>query len=169
MNLRHDLRPGDVATIVRLHGEIYALERGWDSSFEQYVADGLGHFSASPDDRRNRIWLVEESEELIGMIGIVADGIDSAQLRWFLVVPAARGRGLGTMLLDRAVRFCRDAGYRSVFLWTVAGLDKAATLYTRSGFTLVETIEHRRWGEHLIEQRYEMELAPLSREASAAG
>src|SRR5690606_6885924 len=146
------------ATIVRLHGELYALERGWDSRFEQYVADGLEQFVSVADAHRNRIWLVEQGGDLVGMIGIVAAGDGAAQLRWFLVIPAARGKGLGRRLLGEAVAFSRGAGYRNVFLWTVAGLDKAATLYTEAGFTLIETIEHDRWGEHLIEQKFEMML-----------
>lgn len=159
MNVRHDLRPGDVATIVRLHGELYALERGWDSRFEQYVADGLEQFVSTADVHRNRIWLAEEGGHLVGVIGIVSAGDDAAQLRWFLVIPEARGKGLGSRLLGEAVAWSRGAGYRSVFLWTVAGLDRAATLYTEAGFTLIETIEHDRWGEHLIEQKYDMMLS----------
>ena len=41
MDVRCELRPGDVGTIVRAHGLHYAQEQGWDSTFEDYVAAGL--------------------------------------------------------------------------------------------------------------------------------
>lgn len=81
-----------------------------------------------------------------------------AQLRWFLVHPAARGQGLGRRLIAEALAFCRAAGYHRVILWTVRGLEAAAHLYRAAGFTRVEAETHERWGEVVTEERYELVL-----------
>ena len=82
-----------------------------------------------------------------------------AQLRWFLVEPSERGTGLGRRLVGEALGFCRAAGYRSVFLWTVGGLDAAAHLYVAHGFRKTETRPTARlWGADLSEERYDLTL-----------
>src|SRR5262249_23686772 len=53
---RTDLRPGDLGTIVRMHGVIYARERGFDPTFEAYVAGPLAEFVRSPSPRQ-RLWV----------------------------------------------------------------------------------------------------------------
>jgi ribosomal protein S18 acetylase RimI-like enzyme len=155
--LRADLRPGDLGSVVRLHGTVYARECGFDATFEAYVAAPLAEFvlAASP---RQRLWLAERGEEFVGCVSVVAAGPQEAQLRWFLVEPSARGAGLGKALLTDALAFARAAGYRSVLLWTVRSLAAAAHLYRSAGFLIAEERPTRRWGVDVVEQRYELAL-----------
>jgi GNAT superfamily N-acetyltransferase len=159
MELRTLLRPGDIGDIIRLHGVLYAQENGWDHTFEAYVAESLSRFALHHDPSRERIWIFEHEASLQGSIGIVAAENNVAQLRWFLLTPAVRGRGYGKVLLDEAIAFCRTAGYASVFLWTVRGLDAAAQLYRRAGFTLIEDKPGFHWGAHVVEERYQLTIA----------
>ncbi len=155
--LRNDLRPGDIGRIVLLHGSIYAREQGWDETFEAYVAGPLADFALRRGER-DRIWIAEGDGRIVGCIAIVEATPERAQLRWFLVDPAARGQGLGRRLLDEAVAFCGQSGYRSVFLWTVRALAAAARLYRAAGFELAEAKPSRQWGADLIEERFERGL-----------
>lgn len=157
VRLRSTLQPGDLGAIVRLHGVIYAAEYGWDHTFEAMVAGNIARFVVE-DDRAGRLWVAERGGEVAGCIGIVGQADGSAQLRWFLVNPAHRGAGIGRMLLDEALAFCRAEGFRSVFLWTVKGLDAAAYLYRSAGFRVTQEETHVRWGATVTEQRYDLAL-----------
>lgn len=155
--VRHDLRPGDLGFIVHLHGIIYSREYGFDPTFEAYVAGPLSEFARSGSER-DRLWIAEREGRIIGSIAIVGTSDDEAQLRWFLVDPSARGLGVGKRLLNDAVAFCRERGYRSVFLWTVGALTTAARLYRSVGFEKVEEALRHLWGADVVEERYDLHL-----------
>lgn len=155
VTLRTELRPGDIGRVVYMHGVIYEREYGFDHTFEAYVAGPLSEFARSHSSKE-RIWLAERDGRIIGCIAIVASSPEMAQLRWYLVDPDARGKGLGRRLLQEAVDFCRACGYRTVTLWTVSALTAAAHLYRSAGFSKVEEKPGRQWGVDVIEERYEL-------------
>ncbi len=157
LTVRTRLAPGDVGAVVRMHGVLYAREYGFDPTFEAYVAEPLAKFvlDGSP---RERIWLAERDGELAGSIAIVAESPDAAQVRWFLVAPDARGGGLGQRLLESAIAFAREAGYRRIVLWTVGALEAAARRYAAAGFIRTRAVAARRWGVDVVEEMYEMDL-----------
>jgi GNAT superfamily N-acetyltransferase len=88
-------------------------------------------------------------------MAIVRHSDTEAQLRWLLLHPSIRGKGLGSQLVQEAIDFCREADYKSVFLWTVSSLAAAARIYHDAGFHKTEENTHTIWGCVLTEQRYE--------------
>lgn len=157
--IRCDLRPGDLGTVTRLHGELYAAEHGFNHVFEAYVAESVAEFGKQYNPARDRLWLAEQDGQVVGMIGLVGRDSGAAQLRWLLVGPEGRGCGLGTRLLNECIGFAREAGYRSIYLWTVHTLEPAARLYHAAGFQLTEELpEMTLWGPPLREQRYDLTL-----------
>jgi len=157
MQIRHELRPGDVDEIIRMHGAIYAREHGFDDTFEAYGAGPLAEFALQAGVR-DRIWIAENGDRLVGCIAIVESSQSDAQLRWFLIDPAARGRGLGRRLLTEAVEFCKTRGYHQVFLWTVNVLEQAARVYLAAGFARTRQHPRKLWGVDLVEECYEKSL-----------
>ncbi len=154
ISIRNDLKPGDIGYLTYLHGILYAQEYGWDYTFEAYVAAPLAEF-AKTHTGRERIWIVESNGQVAGSVAIVQASLQAAQLRWMLLTPELRGRGLGRRLVESALAFCREQGYASVFLWTVSLLTVATRLYQSAGFQLTEQKTHHLWGAELTEQRYE--------------
>ena len=157
ISIRHDLRPGDIGYITYLHGILYAPEQGWDHTFDAYVAIPLAEFARSQSSRE-RIWIVEDGERTVGSLAIVKFSEREAQLRWLLLIPEMRGQGIGRKLVEEALDFCRDAGYSSVFLWTVNTLPIAARLYQSVGFRKTEELTHELWGRTVTEVKYELRL-----------
>ncbi|GAG75690.1 unnamed protein product, partial [marine sediment metagenome] len=87
--------------------------------------------------------------------GICAEK-EGAHLRWFIISDVLRGRGIGNRLIKEALNFCRNKGYRRVYLWTFEGLNAAKHLYEKSGFELVEQNKGIQWGTEVNEQRFEL-------------
>jgi len=156
--LRHFLKPGDMGRLIHLHGILYAREYGYDHTFESYVARGLAEFAQLFNPARDRIWLAEINDQIIGSIAIVGHSKAEAQVRWFLVHPECRGLGLGKRLMKEALRFCKDHKYKIIFLWTTSELNAARCLYTRAGFSKTEERTHEMWGKRVTEERYELRL-----------
>ena len=157
--VRHDLRPGDMGRVIALHGELYAREYGFDHGFEAYVAETVAEFGKLARPGLDRLWVAERDGQLVGCVAIIGREDGLAQLRWFLVHPEARGSGLGRRLVQESLAFCREAGYRSVCLWTVSGLEAAARLYLAVGFRKTETKPPAvLWGATLSEERYDLSL-----------
>jgi GNAT superfamily N-acetyltransferase len=157
VTIHTDLRPGDVGAVVRLHGIVYARERGFDPTFEAYVAGPLAEFVCRASVRE-RLWLAERGGAFVGCVAIVEAAPHTAQLRWYVVAPDARGAGLGTRLLKEAVAFCRAERYADVILWTESALTAAARLYQSVGFRKAEEKPGRMWGVDLVEEKYELRL-----------
>jgi GNAT superfamily N-acetyltransferase len=153
---RTELHPGDLAAILRLHGLLYDREYGFDVRFEAHVAEPLGRVVQRGLTNRERIWLVEDDGALTATIAIVEESTGTAQLRWFPVAPEARGKGLGTRLLEQAIGFSREAGYEKIILWTVSALTDAARLYRAAGFKRTESQPGEPWGRAVVEEKYEM-------------
>jgi len=157
-DLRTELRPGDVDAILRFHCDTYASEFGFDPTFETHVAAPLSAF-AETHSSRQRLWIAESNARMVGCVAILEADARSAQLRWFLVAPEARGAGLGRRLLTEAVSFSRSQDYARIFLWTVSVLHAAARLYRSLGFEIVEAKPERLWGIDLVEECYELKLS----------
>ena len=157
VTLRTELAPGDLGRIIGLHGVVYAREYGFDTTFEAYVAGPLAEFVRCRSDR-DRLWIAERGDRLVGCIAIVGTSREQAQLRWFLVDPSLRGLGLGKRLIHEAIEFCKRCSYETVFLWTVSALTVAARLYQSCGFQRIEERPAQQWGVQVVEEKYVLEL-----------
>ncbi len=65
---------------------------------------------------------------------------------------------IGKILAEKTINFCRDAGYHSIYLWTLKNLIAARIIYEQYGFKLIEEKEHFFWGQNLTEQCYTLKL-----------
>jgi GNAT superfamily N-acetyltransferase len=172
-------QPGDLGWVVMAHGELYASEFGWDTSFEALVARIVADYAAGPntdsDDAagpepgRQGAWIAELDGRRVGCVFCVSGEEPGAcRLRILLVDPAARGHALGSRLVETAIGFARDAGYRRMQLWTNDPLVAARRVYLRLGFTLTDERPHHSFGVDLVGQTYELDLREPDRATSGA-
>jgi DNA-binding MarR family transcriptional regulator/GNAT superfamily N-acetyltransferase len=151
-------RPGDMGWIVSRHGALYGAEYGWDERLEALTAEIVAAFVRNQDHRRERCWIAERDGENVGSVLLVRETDEVARLRLLLVEPNARGLGIGTRLVEEALRFAREARYRTITLWTHSVLTAARHVYERAGFRLIETNEHNEFGTTLVGEIWELEL-----------
>jgi len=150
-------RPGDIGTVIHRHGVLYAREYGFNHEFDAYVALGMARFIQAITPREH-LWIAEIRGRFVGSVAIVRCDDRTAQLRWLIVEPAQRGRGIGRQLVAEAIRFAREANYRTALLWTIDFLHCARRLYAEAGFHLTETKGNHVWGRELIEECWQLEL-----------
>jgi len=151
-------RPEDLDYIITRHREVYGAEYGFNSVFGDYVEEYVRKFNECHDSTKENIWVAEEKGKPVGVIALVRVDDNTAQLRWFLVEPEMRGRGLGHRLMRTAIGFCKEKGYKHVYLLTVDILETARHLYRHYGFNLTHTEANASWGRKLYEERWDMFL-----------
>lgn len=154
--IRDAFASGDIGTLTRMHGELYRREFGYGVMFEAYCAQGIAEFALAFDANRDRVWLCDDGGTLVGSLMLAHRDGGVAQLRFFLVAPSYRGQGLGGRLMTHYMDALGSLGYARSYLWTTDDLHAAASLYTRHGFKLIESVPSTRFGKPLLEQRYEL-------------
>jgi len=80
-----------------------------------------------------RVWVAEEGGVVLGALVVDLSGT-RAHLMNVAVAPAAKGRGLGRVLVDKAVDLAREAGFQQIFLTTHRLMDSNVALYRHLGW-----------------------------------
>ena len=158
IEIRSDIRPGDLGYVMHRHGRNYALENQYGVAFEMYVGEGLCEFYRNYDPKKDRVWICEHQEQIVGFLLLMHRSVETAQLRYFYLEKAYRGIGLGGKLMQLYLEFLQKAGYQSAYLWTTQEQSVAAHLYAKYGFVLSETKESSLFGKRLEEHRYDLLL-----------
>jgi GNAT superfamily N-acetyltransferase len=151
-------RPGDMGWVVQQHGEIYALEYGWNAEFEALVAEIVAKYLRRLQPQSERCWIAELDGQKLGSVFVVRKSKTIAQLRMLILTPQARGLGLGARLTDECIAFARSKGYRKMVLWTNSCLDAARHIYAQRGFQLVKSVPYRGFGHDLVGETWELKL-----------
>ncbi|MEZ0128908.1 GNAT family N-acetyltransferase [Flavobacterium sp. LBUM151] len=155
---RCDIKPGDIGYIIYLHSVIYNKESGFSSEFESYVIKSFYHFLENYSPEKDRLWLAEYNNQIVGCIAIVHNTDEEAQLRWFLLDPSFRRLGIGKKLLNDAIDFCKEKKYNNVFLLTTNMQKRAIEMYKTVGFELTKSTKVNQWGTLMHDERFDLKL-----------
>jgi DNA-binding MarR family transcriptional regulator/GNAT superfamily N-acetyltransferase len=151
-------RPGDMGWVTSANASLYAQEYGWDISYEALVARITAEFIENFDPKREHCWIAEMEGERVGSAFVVKKTDEIAKLRLLIIDPKARGRGLGKRLVDECLRFAKEAGYKSMTLWTQSILLAARGIYARAGFKMTAAEPNHAFGVDLISETWDIDL-----------
>ncbi|MEU4560305.1 GNAT family N-acetyltransferase [Actinoplanes sp. NPDC023936] len=142
-----EVRAAHATDVAAIHG---ICTRAFHATYRDtlpagYVGRMLAEFYA-PDRIAGRIapeppgWLGYQLVEEDGrMLGVAAGGLTdpgAAELFMIYLEPSERGRGLGTLLLDRITEQVRDLGATELWVAAVVGNDLGVPFYEARGFTI---------------------------------
>ena len=144
--VRRTLREDDVDAIAALHRRVYGAEHGTNEAFVAGVAGSLARAAARGwPATGGGVWLVEHGGRLRGSLGLTGERPGLGRLRWFVLEPTLRGRGLGTRLVAELVELARAQGMQELELETFSDLAVAARIYRANGFRVVSERVRADW------------------------
>lgn len=79
-------------------------------------------------------YLFVENHKLLGTVAVRKVDPETAEIKRMYVAKDRRGSGLGARLLDKALAFCKESGFKRVVLDTHAAQADAQALYKSRGF-----------------------------------
>jgi GNAT superfamily N-acetyltransferase len=152
-------RSDDVNAVVRMHREVYEAEYGLDADFAKDVARRLAERRRAgwpgPNDG---LWIAEDEGRAVGAVTLDDQGGGLGQLGHLVLLPEARGAGVGRRLVEIVLEAAREAGYERLQLFTFSDLSAAGQLYRSVGFEKVSGEKMVRWGREMEWERYELAL-----------
>ncbi len=151
-------RPGDLGWVIEREARLYTEEYGWDGTFEALVADICAKFIREFRPDKEACWIAERGCERLGAVFLVMQDEETAKLRLLHVEKAARGMGVGSLLVSTCINQARASGYRKLVLWTNDVLFSARKIYQAAGFRLIEEEPHHSFGKDLVGQNWELVL-----------
>jgi ribosomal protein S18 acetylase RimI-like enzyme len=95
-----------------------------------------GYFA---DDGASGFWVAERDGTIIGMIGVQKTADSAAEVRRLRVRGSHRRRGVGALLMERALAFCREHGYLKIVLDVRIERGPAISLFEKFGFSHTRT------------------------------
>lgn len=122
------------------------------AQFDEHLA------AVGPD----RIWLAVEEGLVLGATGLIIDG-KAGEVEPLIVRETARGRGIGTALIEHAIQQARELGVTLLSVRPVARNTEAVRFFRDSGFEVLGHIEafmdlsgDREWvsGERIAERDF---------------
>jgi ribosomal protein S18 acetylase RimI-like enzyme len=161
----------DRIRVVTYRGELRPafeqLNRDWIESYFVLEEADRAIFADPPGailDPGGQIFFVVEGDTVLGTCAVLRHSSTDCEIAKMAVAPAARGRGLGDLLMEASIEFARQTGARRIIIVSNTVLVPAIRLYRKHGFVEVPLESDGRYQRANI--RLERELD--AREPAAA-
>lgn len=135
--------PADAPALARLRYEFRAALNEAVETEDAFFARAAPWMAGRLSEGASwRCWVAENSGAIVGHLWLqLVEKIPNpapeleqhAYITNAYVRPGQRGSGVGAMLLETALAFCREQGVDSVILWPT---EKSRALYARHGFAV---------------------------------
>jgi len=152
--------PADIKSIASVLSESFAEFKS------AYTAEAFAATTPTAEQIRARwsegpIWIAVSNSAVIGTVAAVVKQ-DSLYVRSMALLPAARGREIGRVLLRQVEAYAFEHSCKRMFLSTTPFLTQAIKLYERHGFRRSRKGPHDLFGTSLftMEKAVEVQAEP---------
>lgn len=135
INIR-TIQPSDNPFIAKVIRDTLA-EFGANHPGTVYYDETTDHISDLFSVKGSTYFIAEEDGVILGGVGIYpTEGLpeDTCELVKMYLVPSARNKGLGGLLISKSLEYAKEAGYKQVYLESMPELQKALSVYEKFGF-----------------------------------
>jgi putative acetyltransferase len=120
----------------------------------RYTPEGFAATTPTADVIQRRlhegpVWVAYQQGAVVGTVSAVSQG-EACYIRSMAILPAARGQGIGRLLLQQAEDFAVAHGHTSLLLSTTPFLTRAIRLYEQAGFRRNDDGPHDLFGTSLF-------------------
>jgi len=142
-------KPQDSQGVKNLILTILTREYPFDRS--AYSDSDLDKIAETYSGDKDSFFVVEENAEIVGTVGIKEDSAEDALLRRLFVDPKRRKKGYGSGLLEEAIKFAKEKGYKRIFFRCTDRMSAAMKLCISKGFKEKDSLEVSGFKIHRLE------------------
>ena len=150
--------PGEFGWIIQIHGQYYAETNGWYGEFECIVAKIVVDYLSVEFCDRQACFIAELNGQRVGCIMLTETSHFEGKLRVMFVSPDARGKGIGTLLINAVLNKAQTIGYKTLSLWTTNNQIAARELYKKIGFTMVSAKPNTTFAKGLYDEKWRLKI-----------
>jgi len=99
-----------------------------------FSLDDLEDLGASYGNFGEAFFVAEEGRKIVGTAAVKREDDRVALIRRVFVAPEYRKKQIGLRLLNRAIEFCKEVGYRELIFKTTSRMSGAIELVKKQGF-----------------------------------
>ena len=135
-----EIQPNDNQQIARVIREVL-IELGVPKIGTAYEDKALDMMHETYNDSFSTYYVLTIGDKIIGGAGIAQlknsnNSICELQKMYFL--SEARGKGLGSQMIEKCLHQAKKIGYEKCYLETMPYMDSARKLYSKNGFTSLD-------------------------------
>lgn len=124
-------KKGDARSCARLYREGLIGGKLADNDTGLDIDDIASAYMNSAD---SHFWVAEIDGKVVGMVGVQAHDPGVAEIRRLRVAQDSRRRGIGSALVEQALKFCQERGYLKITLDTYMEREPAIKLFEKFHF-----------------------------------
>jgi len=131
----------------------YAHDIGIDLEFQNFEAEisNLQHQYARP---KGAIFIAyDHGHNAVGCVGVRKLENSICELKRMYIKPEARGKGLGTLLVQKCIEIGIELGYSKIRLDTLASMYVAIHIYEKAGFYEIDSYRFNPFEEAVFYER----------------
>ncbi|WP_298315407.1 GNAT family N-acetyltransferase [uncultured Aquimarina sp.] len=117
------------------------IEMGVPKVGTAYEDEALDMMYETYDAPRKKYYVVEDNGRIIGGAGIGQlenESSEICELQKMYFLPEARGKGLGSQMMNKCLEFAKEQGFTKCYLETMPYMEDARKLYGKVGFTSLD-------------------------------